>query len=57
MWTRPAAYIWKWDERHRWWWWRITKLGMIIQVLGYRHCSPKLLGCHNLSITLLHLSY
>jgi len=23
MWTRPAAYIWKWDERQRWWWWRI----------------------------------
>ena len=26
------------------------------QVLGYRHCSPKLLGCHNLSIPPFHRS-
>jgi len=43
MWTRPAAYIWKWDEDND----DEEKLksGMIIrwQVLGYRHCSPKLL--------------
>ena len=52
--TRPAAYY---ELLNRRWW--TTNSGKIItkQVLGYWHCSPKLLGCHNLSIPPFHRSY
>jgi len=42
-------------ERRR----QTTKLGMINtkHVLWYWQCSPKLLGCHNLSVPPFHRSY
>jgi len=54
MWTRPAAYY---ELLDRSWW--TTKSGKIItvKVLRYWHCSPKLLGCHTLSVPHVNWSY